>query len=110
MAHLSLAPYKESVTIKCRFTLQCGVGRSFRPSGGSYAPAIIDTDLMIIFCKNCVTAAYVGFENTAYSVLESDGVVTVCLTVDRGDGWEQFYMYLFSADLTTQGWITCIYL
>ena len=36
MAHLSLAPYKESVTIvRCR-----AVGRSFRPSGASYAPGI----------------------------------------------------------------------
>ena len=51
----------------------------------------------------CGTAAYVGFENTSYSVLESDGVVTVCLSVDRGDGTEEFYMYLFIANLTTQG-------
>ena len=46
MAHLSLAPYKESVTIKCRFTLQCGVGRSFRPSGGSYAPGEVALVIM----------------------------------------------------------------
>ena len=58
----------------------------------------------------CYTAAYVGFEKTSYSVLESDGVVTVCLTVDRGDGTEEFYLYLFIANLTTQGLIMCFFL
>ena len=51
------------------------------------------------------TAAYVGFENTSYSVLESDGMVTVCLTVDRGDGTEEFTLNLRIVNLTTQGWI-----
>ena len=41
MAHLSLAPYKESVTIVQIQMPFHAVGRSFRPSGGSYAP---DTD------------------------------------------------------------------
>ena len=44
MAHLSLAPYKESVkSVKCRSTLYwtLGVGR---PSGGSYAPATVKAE------------------------------------------------------------------
>ena len=38
-------------------------------------------------------------------MLESDGVVTVCLTVDREDGTEEFLLYLYISNLTTQGWI-----
>ena len=51
----------------------------------------------------CVVAAYVGFEVTTYSVLESDGMVNVCLTVDRGDGTEEFWFYLYIVNITTQG-------
>ena len=54
---------------------------------------------MLCFC----VAAYIGFEKTTYSVLESDGMVNVCLTVDRGDGTEEFEVYLYIANLTTQG-------
>ena len=43
--HLSLGPYKESVTIiQIQMPLYV-VGRSFRPSGGSYAPGCIYTDV-----------------------------------------------------------------
>ena len=39
--HLSLGPYKESVTsVQIQMPFHA-VGRSFRPSGGSYAPAIM---------------------------------------------------------------------
>ena len=38
--HLSLGPYKESVTsVQIQMPFHA-VGRSFRPSGGSYAPGI----------------------------------------------------------------------
>ena len=56
-----------------------------------------------IFLLCCVAAAYVRFENTSYSVLESDGMVNVCLTVDRSDGTEEFEVYLIISNLTTQG-------
>ena len=36
-------------------------------------------------------------------MLESDGMVNVCLTVDRGDGTEEFEVYLYIANITTQG-------
>ena len=58
---------------------------------------------MLVLYQCCVVAAYVGFEDTTYSVLESDGMVNVCLTVDRGDGTEEFEVYLYIANLTTQG-------
>ena len=51
----------------------------------------------------CGVAAYVGFKDTTYSVVESDGMVNVCLTVDRGDGTEEFEVYLYIANITNQG-------
>ena len=44
-----------------------------------------------------------GLERSSYSVLESDGVVTVCVTADRGDGSEVYTATLSSINITTQG-------
>ena len=44
-----------------------------------------------------------GLESSSYSVLESDGVVTVCVTADRGDGSEVYTATLSSINITTQG-------
>ena len=44
-----------------------------------------------------------GLERSSYSVLESDEVVTVCVTADRGDGSEVYTLSLTSINVTTQG-------
>ena len=41
-----------------------------------------------IYISHNFTAFRFGFEMSAYTVLESDGEVEVCVTVDRGDGSE----------------------
>ena len=50
-----------------------------------------------------VSAFRIGLESSSYSVLESDGVVTVCVTADRGDGSEVYTADLSSINITTQG-------
>ena len=44
-----------------------------------------------------------GFEQSSYSVIESDEVVTVCVTADRGDGSEIYALNLTSINVTSQG-------
>ena len=44
-----------------------------------------------------------GLERSSYSVVESDGVVSVCVTADRGDGSEIYTATLSTVDITTQG-------
>ena len=44
-----------------------------------------------------------GLEGSSYSVLESDGVVTFCVTADRGDDSEVYTATLSSINITTQG-------
>ena len=36
-------------------------------------------------------------------MVESDGMVNVCLTIDRSDGTEEFVVYLYIVNITTQG-------
>ena len=51
-----------------------------------------------------VSSAFrIGLESSSYSVLESDGVVTICVTADRGDGSEVCTATLSSINITTQG-------
>ena len=49
-----------------------------------------------------------GFEQSSYSVIESDEVVSVCVTADRGDGSEMYTLSLTSINVTSQGiqWFT----
>ena len=49
------------------------------------------------------TAVYVGFQKPSYVVLESERMVTLCLTVDRGGGMEELQVSFSTTDLTTQG-------
>ena len=44
-----------------------------------------------------------GLKRSSYSVVESDGVVSVCVTADRGDGSEIYTATLSTVDITTQG-------
>ena len=44
-----------------------------------------------------------GLERSSYSVVESDGVVSVCVTADCGDGSEIYTATLSTVDITTQG-------
>ena len=44
-----------------------------------------------------------GLERSSYSVVESDGVVSVCVTADRGDGSEIYTATLSTINITTQG-------
>ena len=58
---LSLGPYKESVTIVQIQMPFYAVGRSFRPSGGSYAPGNTDTCFTYIVClqiRSCLFTFY----------------------------------------------------
>ena len=51
MAHFSLGPYKGSVkSVHIQMPFQA-VGRSFRPSGGSYAPGITNNFFNIHVCR-----------------------------------------------------------
>ena len=50
-----------------------------------------------------VSAFRIGLESSSYSVLESDGVVTICVTADRGNGSEVYTATLSSVNITTQG-------
>ena len=55
-----------------------------------------------------VSSAFrIGLESSSYSVLESDGVVTICVTADRGDGSEVYTATLSSINITTQGIKIC---
>ena len=51
-----------------------------------------------------------GLEMSSYSVLESDEVVTVCVTADRGDGSEVYTLSLTSINVTTQGMSMLLYI
>ena len=44
-----------------------------------------------------------GLERYSYSVIESEEVVTVCVTVDRANVSGVFTATLFTRDATTQG-------
>ena len=48
-------------------------------------------------------AVRLSLERSSYSVVESDGVVSVCVTADRGDGSEMFTLSLVLSDITTHG-------
>ena len=50
-----------------------------------------------------VLAFRFGFESSTYSVMESEGVVSVCVTADRGDGSEVYTITLSIIIFTTQG-------
>ena len=50
-----------------------------------------------------ILAFRIGFERSNYSVLESDELLSVCVTADRGDGSEAYLVNLTSIDLTAQG-------
>ena len=50
-----------------------------------------------------ITAFRFGFEQSSYSVIESDEEVSVCVTGDRGDGSEMYTLSLTSINVTTQG-------
>ena len=51
----------------------------------------------------CIVAFRFGFEQSSYSVMESDDLVWVCVTADRGDGSEMYTLSLTSGNLTNQG-------
>ena len=63
------------------------------------------------YCSNvslcthtCLNLAFrFGFESSSYSVIESEGVVNVCLTADRGDGSDVYTVTLSYINVTTQG-------
>ena len=44
-----------------------------------------------------------GLERSSYSVVESDAVVSVCVTAGRGDGSEVYTATLSSVNISTQG-------
>ena len=45
----------------------------------------------------------IGFERSTYTVQESDELLSVCVTADRGDGSETYLVNVTSIDLTAQG-------
>ena len=52
---------------------------------------------------NSFSAFWFGLERSSYTVVESDGVVSVCVTADRGDGTEVHSVSLLTINITTQG-------
>ena len=48
-----------------------------------------------------------GLERSSYAVVESDGVVTVCVTAGAGDGSEVYSATLSTTIITTQGISKC---
>ena len=50
-----------------------------------------------------ISAFRFGLERSSYTVMENDGVVTVCVTADRGDGFEVLKTTLFTFNITTEG-------
>ena len=60
--------------------------------------------LLSLCTHTCLNLAFrFGFESSSYSVIESEGVVSVCLTADRGDGSEVYTVTLSYINVTTQG-------
>ena len=58
------------------------------------------------------TLLWIGFDMTAYSVVESDEEISVCVSAYGGVGTEVFGVYIYPQDVTTQGicillWCTC---
>ena len=45
----------------------------------------------------------IGFDMTAYSVMESEGELSVCVSAYGGAGNEVFEIYMYPRDVTTQG-------
>ena len=64
------------------------IANSFQPSGLLFSP---------------FSAFRFSLERSSYTVVESDGVVTVCVTADRGDGSEVYSASLLTINITTQG-------
>ena len=54
-------------------------------------------------CTLFIIAFRFGFEQSSYSVIESDEEVSVCVTGDRGDGSEMYTLSLTSIIVTSQG-------
>ena len=54
-------------------------------------------------CTLFIIAFRFGFEQSSYSVIESDEEVSVCVTADRGDGSEMYTLSLTSIIVTSQG-------
>ena len=54
-------------------------------------------------CTLFIVAFRFGFEQSSYSVIESDEEVSLCVTGDRGDGSEMYTLSLTSINVTTQG-------
>ena len=64
-------------------------------------PKLISVKQITCFIDVLIHPAFrFGLEMSSYSVVESDGVVSVCVTADRGDGSE---IYTATINITTQG-------
>ena len=59
-----------------------------------------------IFYAGDETLLWIGFDMTTYSVLESEGEISVCVSAYGGAGNEVFEIYIYPVNITTQG--TCI--
>lgn len=56
------------------------------------------------FVADRKAAFRVGFEMSAYAVLEGDREATVCMLADHGSGSEVYTVSISTVDITTQGW------
>ena len=67
-------------------------------------PAVYMLAIDIHMILNWVISAFrIGFERSSYSVLESEELLSVCVTADHGDGSEAYLVNLTSINHTAQG-------
>ena len=71
---------------------------------------IVDTSVIMdimyremLFATGDETALSIGFETSAYTIMESEKEASVCLFANGGVGTEVFEVYIQSLDITTQG-------
>ena len=94
IAHLSLGPYKESVkSVQIQMPFHA-VGRSFRPSGGSYAPGIAYIDHIMTYMLQQMTFVLESErENTCIDI--------VCMLI---------YIYLWCVCMYVCMWTRGVYI
>lgn len=57
----------------------------------------------MFFATGDETVLSIGFEISAYTVMENEEEVSVCLSADGGIGTEVFEVYMWPLDISTQG-------
>ena len=68
--------------------------------GFNSLPAFFNVEIYLLYVS---VAFRFGLERSSYSVVESDEVMTVCVTAEAGDGSEIYTATLSSINITTQG-------